>query len=338
MTRSRPAVNILHRHHVALFTPHFDPERDGYDVTENGDADRDWDLVIVFEALVAPVTLNVRPGGAVFISGEPPEIGNHHRGFLGQFDAVFCAGAAADVASAVSQEQHFNNWHFGYSAAQGGYRFDHGAVRDLPPPEKTLALSTVTSNLNYLPMHIKRRALIDRLAVDYAGRIDIFGRPHRYVEYKEDAILPYRFHLCVENCSVPDLWTEKIADALLGYAIPVYAGCPNVERYFPGATIAIDIDDYASARRTIDAILSNGEEIYRQKFDALVAARRRLIADFDISTLIRDKLRDASSQGARPVSLKPAADFPLARMRDLVARARRKATAFAWRRKVARRG
>jgi len=337
MTLRRPAVNILHRHHEPLFAPHFDPDRDGYDVVENGDGDRDWDLVIVFEALAPSAPRQLRTRRAMFVSGEPPAIGNHARAFLVQFDAVFCADAPRIPGTQSSGEQHFNNWHFGYSAAEGRYRYDHRSLRDLPPPAKTATLATVTSNLNYLPMHIKRRALIDKLAVDYAGRIDIFGRPHRYVEYKEDAILPYRFHLCIENCQSADLWTEKIADALLGYAVPVYAGCPNIEKYFPGATIPIDLDDYASARKTIDAILADGEAIYRQRFDALVEARRRLMGEFDISRLVETQLRLAPDQ-SQLRALTPEADLPLARARDIVARLRRKATTFVWRRKVALRG
>ncbi|HWQ88276.1 glycosyltransferase family 10 domain-containing protein [Brevundimonas sp.] len=338
MTPGLPAVNILHCHGAALFPQHFDPARDGYVVIENGDSDREWDLVVVFETLRSQATYKVREGGLVFISGEPPEVGNHSPAFLRQFDTIFSAGAPADVVPAVFHQQHFNNWHFGYSASRTAYRYDHRAVADLAPPAKSLMLSTVTSNLNYLPMHIKRRALVDRLAGDYADRIDFFGRPHNFVEYKEDAILPYRFQLCIENCSVPDLWTEKIADALLGYAIPIYAGCPNIERYFPGATIAIDIDDYASVRRTIDAILADGEALYQRRFDALVTARQRLIRDFDISTLIGEQLGLVHAREMHPAPLVPEADLPFARLRDLAARAQRKVTTFAWRRKVAWRG
>jgi len=338
VTDRRPAVNIVNITGRALFAPHFDPVRDGYDLVENGSPDREWDLLAVFEALPAPAIYRVRAGGSLFISGEPPEIGGHAFAFLQQFDAVFCAGARADAAASVSHEQHFNNWHFGYSAARAGYRYSHATIRDLPLPEKKATLSTVTSNLNYLPMHIRRRALIDRLTRDYAGRIDIFGRPHRFVEYKEDAILPYRFHLCVENCAVPGLWTEKIADALLSYAVPVYAGCPNIESYFPGATLAIDLEDYVSARRAIDTILQDGEALYRSRLDAIVAARRRLIEDFDISALIRDRLRQLDADSMRTVALVPEDQLPFARVRDLLLRARRRARTIAWRRRVARHG
>ncbi|WP_296221419.1 glycosyltransferase family 10 [uncultured Sphingomonas sp.] len=337
MSDARPSVNILHRYGHALFGPHFDPVRDGFDVVENDTGDRAWDLVIVFEAIAAPQCVRVRDGRIVFISGEPPEIGNHAAAFLRQFDAVFCAGAKPRPGQRVSGEQHFNNWHFGYSR-DTGYRHNHDYIRDLPPPAKTQMLSTVTSNLNYMPMHIKRRALLDRLARDYAGRFDLFGRPHRYVEYKEDAILPYRFHLCVENCAVPDLWTEKVADALLGYAVPVYAGCPNIDRYFPGATIAIDLDDYASARRTIDAILADGEAIYRERLPAVIAARQQLIARYDISALVGTLLQAPGGTIVRDIVLRPEASMPMAGLRDLAARARRKATTLVWRRRIARHG
>lgn len=331
----RPAVNILHQYNELLFKQHFDPVRNGFDVVENDDSPRIWDLVIVFEAITAPQSLRVRGNRVVFISGEPPEIGNYTTAFLRQFDLVFCAGASS--GSRVSGEQHFNNWHFGYSR-DTGYRYEHDYIRNLPPPEKTQMLSTVTSNLNYLPMHIKRRALLDRLARDYAGRIDIFGRPHRYVEYKEDAILPYRFHLCVENCSVPDLWTEKVADSILSYAVPVYAGCQNIDDYFPNSTIAIDLDDYSRACRTIENILFEGESIYQAMLPALTKARKSLLDTYDISALVGTLLSQESAQDARSVIVKPDAQFGLYRTRNMAGRVKRKINTIMWRQKVKNRG
>lgn len=336
MNVQRPSVNIVHRYGTTLFTPHFDPVRDGFDVVENGPTDRAWDLVVVFEALSERATYKVREGGTVFVAGEPPEIGNHASAFLEQFDAVFCAGTPTGVASFVSNKQHFNNWHFGYSTGRSGYRYDHRDISNMPPPVKTHNISTVTSNLNYLPMHIRRRALIDRLALDYADKIDIFGRPHRFVEYKEDAIIPYRFHICIENCSIPDIWTEKVADSILAYSVPLYAGCTNIEDYFPGATISIDLDDYAGTRKTIDEILRNGESIYQARLKALTSARESLITEFDISTLISHRLAVSRIHNMRDATLKPQASFPFARTRAILARTQRKITTIAWRRKVSR--
>lgn len=335
MTAPRPAINLLHRYDQSLFVQHFDPVRDGYDVVENGGDDRVWDLVIVFEAIAAPRHLRVHSDRTVFVAGEPPSIGNHSKAFLRQFDAVYCAGADSGSARRVSGEQHYNNWHFGYST-KNGFRYGHEFIRDLRPPQKTDMLSTITSNLAYLPMHIRRRALIDRLAQDYPGSIDTFGRPHRFIEYKDDAILPYRFHLCVENCSVPNLWTEKIADALLGYSVPIYAGCPNIEDYFPGTTISIDLDDYEGTRQKIGEILIHGEAIYRERLPALIDARKNLIEIYDISSLVGELLRVSVSGEVREIALRPEAAFPMAGVRDLVARASRQISKFVWRRRIAR--
>lgn len=336
MTSIRPSINILHRYDHSLFEQHFNPARNGFDVVENGANDRVWDLVIVFEATAATHKLRVLRDRTVFVAGEPPSIGNHSKLFLGQFDVVFCAGANSGAARHVSGEQHYNNWHFGYSA-KNGFRYGHKLISDLPPPEKTDMLSTITSDLAYLPMHIRRRALIERLAKDYSGLIDIFGRPHRFIEYKDDAILPYRFHLCVENCSVPDLWTEKIADAILGYSIPIYAGCPNIEDYFPGATIRIDLDEYSKTRKIIDNLILNGELIYRKMLPALIDARKNLIETYDISSLVSELLRSPVSGEVREIAIRPESEFPMAGVRDLVARASRQISKMMWQRRITQR-
>lgn len=333
----RPAINILHCYDEALFVQHFNPKHDGFDVVENGTDDKVWDLVILFESITAPQHLRVRCDRTVFVAGEPPSIGNHSKAFLRQFDAVFCADARIGSERRVSGEQHYNNWHFGYST-KNGFRYNNTFIRDFPPPQKTQMLSTITSNLAYLPMHIKRRALIDRLERDYSGSIDIYGRPHRFIEYKEDAILPYRFHICIENCSKPDLWTEKVADALLGYAVPVYAGCPNIEAYFPGAAIIIDLENYARARQTIDSILADGVSIYKERLPALLTARKQLIETFDISSLVRQLLDEQNMSGVRDIVLKPDSAFPMAGLRNALFRTRRKITTLVWRQRIALHG
>jgi hypothetical protein len=37
---------------------------------------------------------------------------------------------------------------------------------------------------------------------------------------------------CLENSQSPHYWTEKLTDAYLGWAFPLYVGCPNVGDYF----------------------------------------------------------------------------------------------------------
>ena len=93
---------------------------------------------------------------------------------------------------------------------------------------------------------------------------------------KLDAILPYRFHLALENCVQPNYWTEKLIDAYLGWAYPVYLGCPNIDDYLPRDSLmsinGLDVDA-AAARiaELLDAPLTPGREA------ALIEARRRVL-------------------------------------------------------------
>src|SRR5437667_94736 len=78
--------------------------------------------------------------------------------------------------------------------------------------------------------------------------LDVSGRGIRAIEDKADGILPYRYHVALENSQFPDYWTEKLADAFLGFAHPLYWGCPNLERYFPAQSFtALNIHDPAQA-------------------------------------------------------------------------------------------
>jgi hypothetical protein len=179
-------------------------------------------------------------------------------------------------------------------------------------------------------MHIKRRRLVSKVQRRLHGRIASFGRPHRPIEYKEDAILPYRFHLCIENTATRGLWTEKISDALLGFAIPIYDGCPDISDYFGEAVIRIDVNNPAAACGKIESLLTASREIYRERLPALLEARRRLIEEFDMATLIRSELGRADLLApARPVDLRAQNSLPFARVRDGAARLRRRAVSVA---------
>ena len=91
-----------------------------------------------------------------------------------------------------------------------------------------------------------------------------FGRGFRELDDKMDGIYGYRYHLCLENCSSPYYCTEKLIDAYLGWALPLYWGCPNVNEFFPPESIIpIDILNPQKASIVIKDLLAkpaNNEE------------------------------------------------------------------------------
>ena len=73
---------------------------------------------------------------------------------------------------------------------------------------------------------------------------------------KWDAIYLYKYHIVLENCSIPDYWTEKLADAFLGLAYPIYYGCTNLSSYFPEKSFTpIDIDNPEQAISILKKLL-----------------------------------------------------------------------------------
>ncbi len=301
-------INILTRFNFPLFTQHADAGRfdDRIRFVENSYEDLDWDLVIVFDGLPSPRTMRVKSGGLIFIAGEPPQGVHYTSAFLDQFDRSFCAHAYARKRTSNSPEQHFNDWHFGLNPSDRSYRWTHNALRDLPAPVKTKDMSVIMSNMACMPNHLKRRHFLARLQERFGERVDVFGRGHRFIPYKDDALLPYRFHVCIENCEEPDLWTEKLSDPFLGWSMPVYGGCPNVHRYFPeDAVVRLDMDDVEGSLATIGRLLENPQAEYNRRYDALQIGRQRVLGDYNITTLAERLSASAASAAVTERTVHP---------------------------------
>ena len=155
----------------------------------------------------------------------------------------------------------------------------------LQPPEKRDAITVVVSGKTLLPGH-RRRLRFLRLLKDAIGdRLEVYGDGLHKIPVKADAILPYKYHLVLENTVMPSYWTEKLADAYLGYALPVVSGPNNLAEWFPEESfVPIDIDDPARAIATIKAVID--DDIYaapaagdRRSARSPVAERKAVPAD-----------------------------------------------------------
>ena len=280
-------INILTRYDFPLFSQQIDDQRTAgrIELTENGGDDREWDLVLVFDGLAAPQSFSVRAGGLVFVAGEPPDGIAYTREFLSQFDMTYCAHPYARDRANNRPDQYFNNWHFGYNPSTRHFRWSFRDLACMPIPSKTRDVSVIMSNLAYMPNHLKRRHFLALLQERLGDRLDVFGRGHRFIPYKDEALLPYRYHICIENSVVPDLWTEKLADPFLGWSVPIYGGCPNVERYFPAnALVRIDLDDVDGAVAVIGRLLEEGQAGYLRRLSALIEARQLILVTHNITT------------------------------------------------------
>ena len=251
-------------------------------------------------------------GRTILIIGEPPSRGAVHPGFASQFGTVVTCHPGMNGAR-IRKVQQALPWWVGLRRA-GMFQFDavmgYDGLAGMTSVPKTKDLSIICSDLAITPGHRRRVRFVSELIRHFGDRMDVFGQGRRPVEDKWDAIAPYKYHVVLENSSIDDYWTEKLADAFLGAALPIYWGCRNIERYFSrGALIPIDIARPADVIRKIERVLS--EDPYQEMQKDIWRAREKVLDEFNLFPMIA-RFVDALPQGeAEPVHLHPASDFPL---------------------------
>jgi hypothetical protein len=140
------------------------------------------------------------------------------------------------------------------------------------PVAKSKVLSAIVSGENRLEGHQKRLALVKYL--DDTLQFDLYGRhPHQLKNYKgglpvkDPGMLPYKYHIAVENCRENGYFTEKIVDGILAECLCFYWGCPDIDKYIdPRAFIPLPLDSPEECLKIITNAIANNEWEKRLKY------------------------------------------------------------------------
>jgi FkbM family methyltransferase len=213
---------------------------------------------------------------AVLVFGEPPCVKQHSSKYLDQFGTVLTQDQNTRHPGARFTHTGLP-WHLWlYSKPEARYADFVGLQ-----PTKTKLMSVICSNKAFTPEHRQRLKFVEKLRQRFGDRIDFFGRGFHEITDKAEALLPYRYHITLENCSIPDYWTEKLADAYLAGCLPLYWGCTNIDKYFPeDSLIRLDIEDCEAACATIERVLISDEDAQRR--GALEDARQRVLGEHNV--------------------------------------------------------
>ncbi|QNI83938.1 glycosyltransferase 10 family protein [Synechococcus sp. PROS-7-1] len=103
-----------------------------------------------------------------------------------------------------------------------------------PMPKKDKLLSIILSSKNGGLGYGWRLQFANALKSYFGDLIDIYGFGHNPLANKKDAIDPYLATIVLENSSHPFYITEKIADAVLGWSMPIYCGSESISNLLPG--------------------------------------------------------------------------------------------------------
>ncbi|WP_321438069.1 glycosyltransferase family 10 domain-containing protein [uncultured Bacteroides sp.] len=255
---------------------------------ENSELDIVWDLVIVYEGINVNKVVKHKKGGLLFISGEPPMSSVYTKNFLDQFDCLLTAHPKLKHKKNIQSQQALP-WHFGKNFNDSSYNYNLRELKEMKIGPKTKNISVITSSKTMMPGHNKRIKFLEELKNNFPGQIDFYGKGINPVNDKADAILPYRFHLCIENSEIPNYWTEKLADPILGLSIPIYIGCTNISDYFPtNSFYHFSLERKNEIFDLIEKILYEPEQYYSSKIELLKQDRTLILDKYNIFPVIEN--------------------------------------------------
>ena len=231
-------------------------------------ADYDW-LVVFDELPVACEELKCPKERTILCTWEPVSIKSYSRAYTRQFGHL--------LTNRPPEAEKHPHYHLG----RGYFPW---FVRNVPKlgeaGEKPKVVSAVCSakQMRHTKHHARFR-LVGELARAVPG-FDWYGKGVKPLERKEDALVPYKYHVAIENHIAPHHWSEKFADAILCECLPFYAGDPALTEIFPAECfIPIPIDDPAEAVRIVKEAIANGE--YEKRRAAILEAKRLILEKYN---------------------------------------------------------
>ena len=231
-------------------------------------AEYDW-LVVFDEMPVGCETLRCPRDRTILCTWEPVSIKSYSKAYTRQFGHL------------LTNRPPEAEGHPGYRLGRGYFLW---FVRDVPKTDsvvdKPKVISAVCSSKQMKhTKHHARFELVSRLAGE-VSEMDWYGKGVKPLDRKEDALVPYKYHVAVENHIAPHHWSEKFADAILCECLPFYAGDPALTDIFPKECfIPIPIDDPAEAVRIVKEAIANGE--YEKRRAAILEAKRLILTKYN---------------------------------------------------------
>lgn len=145
-------------------------------------------------------------------------------------------------------------------------------------------LSTVLSSKYKDIGHTKRIDFVKFLEKKGMS-IHVFGdNKWKYKDYKghlpyhckDNAILPYKYTFNGENNAIPNYYTEKLIDGILGECLTFYWGCPNVRKYIDNrAYVQLELSNFEKDYEVISKAIK--EDWHTQRLPFIKEAKKNIL-------------------------------------------------------------
>ncbi len=255
----------------------------------------DWWFVLHGSGLVESESCLCDVDHVVYVSMEPDEeMSKISEKFLNQFSSLVTCDRSVKHHNKIYENwltwyvgiivEKKNNQHIFHNKTN----LDYDQLISMEFPKKKNKISLILSNKNFSDGHKKRIKFVQQISkLPIAKHIDIYGHGYNEIPDKWDAIAPYKYHLVLENSVSQDYWSEKLADSFLGFALPIYYGCPNIHNYFNEESLClIDINDINSSAKILQNLIENNS--FEGKKQLINASREMVLNQYNIFNLMKN--------------------------------------------------
>lgn len=246
-----------------------------FTVEERAALEADW--LFVGDSAANVIHTNIPRERRVLFLMEPPAIREYPLPYLEQFGVLVTPAEIVSYSGKCVVGNPCLGWFAGIgmgSDVAGAAKFNSfEEVKKYTPPKKERRVSIVSSLKKRSQGHRERLAFLKEMQSYFGDKVDYYGRNLRSVEDKLDAIAPYKYHVAIENCQLENYWTEKLADAWVGWSLPIYCGDPSILRQVPNSRglEVIDVRDVQTSLRKIERLLE--EDPYEERLTAIQECR-----------------------------------------------------------------
>jgi hypothetical protein len=251
------------------------------------------DYVVILGTTNRSFDLPIARDRTIFVTSEPPSVQYFPEAYLKQFGTVFYCQEDYTGANRVDLPPLLP-WFVGVDMGQEAIDrrpkgFDYFDALEFNEEDKQDRVSIIASATTITETHRIRFNFAQVLKKRLGDKADLFGRGFAGFGDKLDVLKPYKYHVALENFTVPNYWTEKMLDPMLSGCHPFYYGCPNVSDYFPQeAFTRIDIHQPEKAADLIEeAIASN---LWRKSQAARLEGKKLALRKYNFPFFIVDYL------------------------------------------------
>ena len=123
----------------------------------------------------------------------------------------------------------------------------------------------LASKQNWCPGHQLRHEVVKKLDPDI--QVDLWGSAYKVYPYgaKLLTLAEYRYQIVIENSQMNNFFTDRIVDCFRAGTVPIFWGCPNIDKYFDinGIIYFENIEELNAILPTLNA------EDYAKRFESV---------------------------------------------------------------------